>query len=267
MYVKVVGSEFILEDIDVDKLYLKYGDEQLYLYKRDNKFVLPFEDLQGFLTKKNEPVYFYDGYENVIQVDQHGKVNFEEEAYLKEGKHTYFIFINRDNHLSLIYNKRPPVAHLYNRDAILVHKEVKNNAVELHVEFSSRFFKPISSNCIIKVRGEGRKEKVRAYEIQSEKMNDIDYKTLVKFRIKRKHTKRLLGDELPYENYNSMIYDVFLNYLLEEYTLSRGTLRLGFPLDQPDVHEDESWVDFNETHMILHKSYPTMHGNLSYVFR
>src|SRR5699024_12429199 len=99
-------------------------------------FFLPFEDLQGFLTRKNEPIYFYDGYEDVIQVNQYSKVNFESEAYLKEGKHTYFIFVNRDNHLSLIYNKRPPVAHLYNRDATLVHNEVKNNEIELHVEVS-----------------------------------------------------------------------------------------------------------------------------------
>jgi len=266
LYVKIEGSEFILEDIDVDELYLKYEDERLYLYKRDNGFALPFEDLQGFLTKRNEPIYFYDGYENVIQVNQHSKVKFEAETYLKEEKHTYFIFINRDNHLSLVYNKRPPVAYLYNRDARLVHKEMKNNAVELHVEFSSRFFKPISSSCIIKIRGEGRKEKVRAYEIQSEKMNDTAYNTIVKFQIKHKHTKRLIGDEVPYEKYDTKIYDVFFNYQIEEYTLSRGTLRLGFPLDQSDAHEDESWIDFNETHMILHKSYPTMHGNLSFRF-
>src|SRR5699024_10885795 len=141
-----------------------------------------------------------------------------------------------------------------NRDATLVHKEVKNNAVELHVEISSRLFKPISSNCIIKIRGEGRKEKVRAYEIQSEKMNAMNYKTIVKFQIKRKHTKRLFGKEVSYEKYNSMMYDVFFNYQIEEYTLSRGTLRLGFPLDQSDAHEDESWIEFNETHMMLYKS-------------
>src|SRR5699024_11572690 len=122
--------------------------------------------------------------------NQHSNVKFDVETYLKEEKHTYFIFINRDNHLSLIYNKRPPVAHLYNRDARLVHKEVKNNAVDLHGEFSSRFFKPISSNCIIKIRGEGRKEKVRAYEIESEKMSDTDYNTIVKFQIKHKQDRK-----------------------------------------------------------------------------
>src|SRR5699024_12216479 len=130
---------------------------------------------------------------NMKEENKKKKIKDEAEKYVKEENHTYFIFINRDNHLSLVYNKRPPVAYLYNRDARLVHKEMKNNAVELHVEFSSRFFKPISSSCIIKIRGEGRKEKVRAYEIQSEKMNDTAYNTIVKFQIKHKHTKRLIG--------------------------------------------------------------------------
>src|SRR5699024_7072338 len=49
-------------------------------------------------------------------------------------------------------------------------------------------------------------------------------------------------------------------------TLSRGALRLSFPLDQSDAHEDESWIDFNETLMMLYKSYPTMHDNLSFRF-
>src|SRR5699024_11714020 len=102
-------------------------------YKRDNRFVLSFEDLQGFLTKKNEPIYFYDGYENVIQVNQHSNVKFDVETYLKEEKHTYFIFINRDNHLYLIYNKITPVTNLYNSYARLVHKKVKNNIDEFQV--------------------------------------------------------------------------------------------------------------------------------------
>src|SRR5699024_11288408 len=111
---------------------------------------------------------------NCYQVNQISNIKIDMKKKLKKEIHKFFFFINRDNHLYLIYNKRPPVAHLYNRDARLVHKEVKNNAVDLHVEFSSRFFKPISSNCIIKIRGEGRKEKVRAYEIESEKMSDTD---------------------------------------------------------------------------------------------
>src|SRR5699024_59809 len=155
---------------------------------------------------------FYDGYENVIQVNQHSNVKFDVETYLKDEKHTYFIFINRDNHLSLIYNKRPPVAHLYNCDARLVHKEVKNNAVDLHVEFTYRFFKPISPNWIIKTRREAKKEKVQAYEIEPQKMSDTDHNIIVKFHIKHKHKNRLIGDEVPYEKYVTKIDDVFFNY-------------------------------------------------------
>lgn len=251
----------------VKELYLKHGSEVLHLNKKQNEFVLSLDDLKGFLTKKNEAISFYDEYDQLIQMEKHASnVYFESETYLKEGKHSYFIFMNRDNHLSLIYNKRPPVGHLYNGDATLVHKEVQDNAIDMHIAFSCRFFKPISANCIIRVRGEKRQEKVWAYEIQSEKINNNDYKTVVKFRIKSKNTKRLFGEDVPYEKYNTMIYDVFFNYQIEEYSLSRGRIRLAFPYDQPDAYGDEEWLEFNDTHMMLHKSYPTINGNFSFRF-
>lgn len=255
---------FFIEGLTSRQLFLKTEEKMLEVKKTENTFTLSIEELLEFFKVKNHPLKFIDENGQMIQFASITEpVEFAENSYLKKGKHKYFIYIDQEDELCLIYNKKPSIMHFYNRDVDFHGMVAQDDKVILKFSFHSKYFQVDQPKCFIKIRNQ---EYIDLLAIERFSVTPVDaryYKTEVEASLNKEQIRQILGDGFSYETFNPSIYDLSFGFTIKEMTISAFTPRIKYFKTNPELLNDEHWVPFNESHHFLVRPYSTLHEALS----
>lgn len=257
-------NTFFIEHLASQELFLNNKEKTLQLKKVGDTFTLTLEELLEFFKVKNHPLKFVDETGSTIQFHSISEpIEIQENSYLKKGKSRYFVYIDEEDELCLIYNKKPSIMHFYNRDVEFNGMLERDGKIILKFSFHSKYFQVDQPKCFIKVRNQ---EYLDTLTIEQFSVTPVDaryYKTEVEASLNKKQIQRLLGDELSYESFNPSIYDFSFGFTVKEMPISAFTPRIKFFKTNPELLNDEHWIPFNTSHYFLVRPYSTLHEALS----
>ncbi|WP_394877731.1 hypothetical protein [Mammaliicoccus lentus] len=221
MKLRVINNEFILSDVEYKNIYVYHKNNKLNFKKENDKFILSYNDLQEFLTDPNEQLLLYNENDKIINIDiDQEEVNFGKNSLLKNGKNRYYIYINSRNNLSLIYNKKPSLNHLYNRDAEYKGTKVIGEEIHLYFEFVSKYFLPTSMSSTIVIRKTKKQINIPVDKFDCFKESNNRYRIYATIILDVQNITKLLGEDADILNYDFNVYDVFFNYKINEFPLT-----------------------------------------------
>lgn len=265
MELLVKNKCFIMKTASYSNIYLynDHEDTKLYFHKKDGEFLLSIEKLIAFFIVPKRILKLYDENNNVINVSKE-KIKFGNNTYLKQEDHTYYIFLDSEDNLSIIYNKKPSLNFLYNKDAKYKGSSVDKEVINLKFEFSVKHFKPTSLRASIIVR---KSKKSKSFKINNFTVSDIsinEFKISATLKLDKEDIKLLIGENPDISNYDFNVYDIFFHYEINEFPLTNLMPKISFNKNDEFIYNDENWIDYDDENVILCRSYRTFHGYLSF---
>ncbi|MGW7948394.1 CDP-glycerol glycerophosphotransferase family protein [Staphylococcus xylosus] len=265
MEVKVKNNCFIIKAVNHSNIYVynHHDDTKLFFSKQNGDFLLSIEKLISFFMIPERIFKIYDENNEVINISAQ-KVKFENKTYLQKKNHTYYIFIDSEDNLSLIYNKKPSLNFLYNKDAIYKGSSVEKGVINLNFEFSVKHFKPTSLRASIIVRNTKKSTSFKINDFSVSDMTLNKYRIFATLKLDVEDIKLILGENTDVSNYDFHVYDVFFHYDINEFPLTNLMPKISFRKDAEYIYNDENWIDYDDENMLLLRSYRTFHGYLSF---
>ncbi|WP_313351387.1 hypothetical protein [Exiguobacterium sp.] len=204
---------FFIENLPHQSLQLAINEQLIPLQKIETAFVLSIDTLLVIFKKKNHPVKFVDESGTPISFKHLSEpLVIAPNSYIKQGKHSYFIFIDQDDELSLIYNKKPSIMNFYDQDVLFEGITRQDDVLLLKFSFHSKYFEVEQPSCFIKFR---HLEQKIALPINRFSVTPVDarrFKTEVEAVIEPELVNQLLGDQYDYETLNVNIYDLLFGF-------------------------------------------------------
>jgi len=265
MELKVKNNCFFMKGLNCSNIYVynDQNDTKLFFKKRNEEFLLPIENLISFFTTPEIILNLYNENNEIINI-KNQKVKFENNTYLKQKNHTYYIFTNSADNLSLLYNKKPSLNFFYNKDAIYKGASVNKDVINLNFEFSVKHFKPISLKSSIIVRKTKKSKSFKINDFEISEISPNGYKVFATLKLDIEDIKLLLGEDTDISNYDFHVYDVFFHYEIEELPLTNLMPKISFSKKEEYIYKDENWIDYDEKNKLLLRFYRTFHGYLSF---
>lgn len=263
MEIKVENKCFVIENLKESQIKLSNNGINKSFDSVNGKIVIKFEDLQELLKEKNQPLFFKSQHDEDIIVNN--EIHKFGHTSIKKKKATYYIYITKENKIAVIYNKRPALLNFYNKNGVLEDVNVVNNQLIMKMSFECYNYKPTYIEGKIKVRNKDIEIIVNGKIIDiNQNMNT--FKVTAQLEIKLEELEYLFLGDVPFYKYNSDIYDISINYQIDEMLISKYYARLKFSQQNKYLINDENWLEFSDTFMLLCRPYPTIYGNLSMRF-
>ncbi|MCD8836207.1 CDP-glycerol glycerophosphotransferase family protein [Mammaliicoccus sciuri] len=260
MEIKVENKCFVIENLKESQIKLSNNGINKSFDSVNGKIVIKFEDLQELLKEKNQPLFFKSQHDEDIIVNN--EIHKFGHTSIKKKKATYYIYITKENKIAVIYNKRPALLNFYNKNGVLEDVNVVNNQLIMKMSFECYNYKPTYIEGKIKVRNKDIEIIVNGKIIDiNQNMNT--FKVTAQLEIKLEELEYLFLGDVPFYKYNSDIYDISINYQIDEMLISKYYARLKFSQQNKYLINDENWLEFSDTFMLLCRPYPTIYGNLS----
>ncbi|MFT2139926.1 CDP-glycerol glycerophosphotransferase family protein [Staphylococcus sp. GDY8P145P] len=260
MEIKVENKCFVIENLKESQIKLSNNGINKSFDSVNGKIVIKFEDLQELLKEKNQPLFFKSQHDEDIIVNN--EIHKFGHTSIKKKKATYYIYITKENKIAVIYNKRPALLNFYNKNGVLEDVNVVNNQLIMKLSFECYNYKPTYIEGKIKVRNKDIEIIVNGKIIDiNQNMNT--FKVTAQLEIKLEELEYLFMGDVPFYKYNSDIYDISINYQIDEMLISKYYARLKFSQQNKYLINDENWLEFSDTFMLLCRPYPTIYGNLS----
>lgn len=260
MEINVENNSFIIKNLQESKLILENNHSKKVFSREEDEFVIKYKDLEELLKVKNFPLTFKnENGEDLILSDDIFKF---ESTVIKHNKSMYYIYVTKENKLSVIYNKKPSILNFYHNDGCIKEAKVENNTLIIQINYHCSIYKPISIEGKIKVRNKETEIKTIGQIVDISKNNHI-YNVTANLIFKLDELNELFMGRIPDYIYNSDIYDISFNYKIEEMQISKYYTRLKFPLENKYNINDENWLTYDKEFMLLCRPYPTTYGNLS----
>lgn len=264
MKITCQNQTFFIEHIVSKELFLDIDGRLVPLRKIENTFILTIEELLAAFKTKNKPLKFLNEMGHPIDFKNISQpVEFQKNSFLKQGKHTYFIFIDQDDQLSLIYNKKPSIMNFYNKDVTFGGMRYQNDKLILIFSFHSKYFRVANPKCFVKTRNQ---EQTFSLDIVQFSVTPVDarlYETIVEAALSKEQLLDLLGEQFAFETLNSNIYDFSFGFTINEMLISGFTPRIKFLKTSPELTNDEHWVPLNDDYYLFVRPYSTLHEGLS----
>lgn len=257
----VEGDSFNITDIQEDQLILEYGGRQQKFEQEGHQFKISYEALQKVLTKKNEPLIFQTAEGQPYIVEGQLVEGFKAGRIVK-GKATYTLYVNEKRELCVIYNKKPSILNFYHGACRYQGATVENDVLNIHVNFTTVHYKPVSIKGKIKVRNKDT-EVISTGIVHQIQQNQDVYEVTASLVFDLVAIRKLLGDTIPFYTYNSDIYDIRFNFQIEDMPISQFYPKVKFPVEDKYKWHDEHWMSLDEHFKLLCRPYPTMSGNLA----
>jgi|GEM_PF-558953 len=255
---------FLIENLPQQTLFLAINEQPIPVQQTETGFSLSIDTLLDVLKKKNHPVKFVDATGTAISFKHLSEpLDIAPNCYIKQGKHTYFIFIDQEDELSLIYNKKPSIMHFFDHDIRFEGLTRHNESLLLKFSFHSKYFEVKQPSCFIKIRHQ--EEKV-ALPIERFNVTPVDarrFKTEVEAVIEKELVDQLLGTRYDYDAFNANIYDLMFGFTIREMPISGFTPRIRHFKNHPELLNDEHWLPFDDRYDVLVRPYSTVSERLA----
>lgn len=255
------SQKFIIENLQENKLLIYSETDVLSFEKEHGIFNISSEKLLGFYQIENSPLHILDGNGSPIDVSQiEDEINFSNDTYLSIDGKNYYIYIDKHNLLTLVFNKKPSLFNFYNKDCEIIN--ISTNNKEFTINFTCKYFKPTSVNVFIKDRNHVFEIPLKASSFKVSTLKRNTFQVQANFIIEKNAIRSLISNDKNLNNYNVESYDLHFNYDIKEMSLSEYPPRIKAPNANYFSEKDEVWGGF-ENKMCLFKLYSTKHGNLS----
>lgn len=252
---------FYIEGINEENLYIKYKDYLLPLMKNKNGFVLSVSEIQNFFEIENTPLHFVNDNGVFVKINQiKSDIFFDDNTYIQNKGATYYIYIDKYDFLTIVYNKRPSLFNFYRNDSNLINIDEKNSS--LVFQFSCKYFIPKSVKLHIIIRNSNREETIEASHFNVTKTDKNIYHIKANIKFSFDNIKDLLLNDENIVNYNLESYDFYFSYKINEMPLSAYPPRIK-NTDQRINKNNEIWFDFRDSKKCLFNFYSTHKNNLS----
>lgn len=252
----------IFEDINERELYLKNEDRCLFIKKNNNTFILTTDELLSLDISINEPLSFINGNNEVIKIDSSiSNIEFSKNTFLKSNEGNYYIYIDKYDSLTIVFNKKPSLFNTYRNDCEII--SINSKTSNFKFQFSCKYFKPTNINMHIKTRSSKIEDSIEAQSFDVTEVDNNIYVVTVTVLLNSNIIKNLTTNYIDIKNYNLEAYDLFFSYQIEEMPLSNYGPRIKSSNKSIFNENDENWLEFDDSSMCLIKFYSTNHDNLS----
>lgn len=255
---------FLIENLPQQTIYLAVNEQLIPVQQTETGFSLSVDTLVDIFRKKNYPIKFVDETGTAISFKHLSKpLDIAPNSFIKQGKHSYFIFIDQDDELSLIYNKKPSIMNFYDQDVLFEGMARHDDVLRLKFSFHSKYVEVEQPSCFIKFR---HLEQKIALPIERFTVTPVDarrFKTEVVAVIEQGLIDQLLGDRYTYDAFNANIYDLLFGFSIREMPISGFTPRIRHLKNHPELLNDEHWLPFNDQYNVLVRPYSTVSERLA----
>lgn len=255
------SQNFIIENLHVNKLLIYSDTDFLSFEKEHGTLNISSEKLLDFYQIENSPLHILDEDGepiNVALIEE--EIIFSNETYLSVDDKNYYIYIDKNNLLTLVYNRKPSLFNFYKKDCELINISSENR--EFTINFTCKYFKPIMVNVFIKDRNHTFEIPLTANSFKVSTIKPYTFHIKANFIIDQSAISNLVGIDENISNYNVEAYDLHFSYQIKEMPLSEYPPRIKTSNANFLKEDDEVWGEFKNK-MCLFKLYSTMHGNLS----
>lgn len=124
------SQKFIIENLHKNKLLIYSENGALSFEKELGIFNIPLEKLLNFYQIENAPLHILGEDGNPIDTSKiDGEIDFSNDTYLSIDEKNYYIYIDKNNLLTLVFNKKPSLFNFYNKDCEItnISKEKKHS--------------------------------------------------------------------------------------------------------------------------------------------
>ncbi|OEL01087.1 hypothetical protein AST12_11090 [Staphylococcus succinus] len=255
------SQKFIIENLHKNKLLIYSENGALSFEKELGIFNIPLEKLLDFYQIENAPLHILGEDGNPIDTSKiDGEIDFSNDTYLSIDEKNYYIYIDKNNLLTLVFNKKPSLFNFYNKDCEITNISKEKKAFTIN--FTCKYFKPTSVNVLIKDRNHTFEILLTASSFKVIVLKRNTFHIQAHFVIDKNAIRYIINNDKNIINYNVEAYDIHFNYNIKEMPLSEYPPRIKAPEANIFKENDEVWGEFKNK-MCLFKMYATQHGNLS----
>ncbi|MEB6257697.1 CDP-glycerol glycerophosphotransferase family protein [Mammaliicoccus sciuri] len=251
-----------IQNIKENHIYLVYENSKLALNRSEDTFSLSITELYNFFSTEKSPLHFVNDNGDFIKINPSiSEVTFEEKTFMSNEFGNYYIYIDKSDYLSIVYNKKPSLFNTYTNDSQLIDVDESSNS--LSFQFGCKYFIPTEVKLHIVSRNTNAQEIINAASIKVNKIDKHIYQIQACIKL---NDNTLLSSLLNHEfteNYNLESYDLYFSYKVKEMPLSSYPPRIKLTNQSLLNSNDEIWFDYNNTGKCLIKLYSTQKGNLS----
>lgn len=255
------SNKFIIENLHEKKLFIHSENGALSFEKEQGIFNISSEKLLAFYQIENAPLHILNEHDIPIDVSQiDGEIDFSSDTYLSVDDKNYYLYIDQNNLLTLVFNKKPSFFNFYNKDCEIIN--ISRDSKAFTINFTCKYFKPTSLNVFIKDRNHTFEIPLTTSSFKVITLKQHTFQVTANFIIDKNAISNLINYDENIINYNVEAYDLHFNYDIKEMPLSEYPPRIKAPNAYMFKENDEVWGEF-ENKMCLFKMYNTKHGNLS----
>ncbi len=255
---------FLIENLPQQTLYLAINEQHIPVQQTETGFSLSVDALLSIFRKKNHPIKFVDELGTPVSFKHLSEpLDIAPNSYIKQGKHSYFIFIDQDDELSLIYNKKPSIMNFYDRDVQFEGMTRQDDVLLLKFSFHSKYVAVAQPSCFVKFRHQEQKIALPIERFTVTPVDACRFRTEVEAVIDKELVEQLLGDRYTYDAFNANIYDLLFGFSIREMPISGFTPRIRHFKNHPELLNDEHWLPLNEQYDVLVRPYSTVSERLA----
>lgn len=255
------SNKFTIENLHEKKLFIHSENGALSFEKEQGIFNISSEKLLAFYQIENAPLHILNEHDIPIDVSQiDGEIDFSSDTYLSVDDKNYYLYIDQNNLLTLVFNKKPSFFNFYNKDCEIIN--ISRDSKAFTINFTCKYFKPTSLNVFIKDRNHTFEIPLTTSSFKVITLKQHTFQVTANFIIDKNAISNLINYDENIISYNVEAYDLHFNYDIKEMPLSEYPPRIKAPNAYMFKENDEVWGEF-ENKMCLFKMYNTKHGNLS----
>lgn len=256
------SENIIIKDLEEELLFLKKDDNYLPLNKENQIFIISLNELKQFFEIENSPCHIVnkEGYPlNVNHISTN--IVFNDNSYLEDRDGNYYIYIDENDVLTIVFKTKPSIFNFYNKDCEII--DIVEDGSAFSFQFTCKYFKPTVVKGHIKVRNQKIVVPFRASSFEVIEKKPRLFQVVANIQVDSNVIQQLIKKFKAINNYNTEAYDFHFSYEIQEMPLSTYGPRIKATHEALFENKDEVWGEFDDNKMCLIKLYATGKGNLS----
>ncbi len=251
----IIGSDekafFIKSEIDFGELFLVAGSKLLSISKNDLGYYIPTTLIDQASKKSGGLIKIVTNNRQQLRVTDAFKVMAENQCYLTNNRHSYFIYRSVDNCIRVSRDKAPSPKSYYKNHEL---NEVTSQAGDMHLNLTIRteVFPLASISGLVKLRGNQQRQVVLGTVTQMKELANGVFEHQVNI-VLTADVMKTVASELNQNYYSYDIFDFFFTFEVAEQPLTPTAFRISCP----NLPKDTAVISNGPEEVMVIHCYPT----------
>ena len=251
----IIGSQdqgfFIKSATNFGQLFLEAGNKLLPIEKNEFGYYIPTTLIDQGSSKDGGLIKIVTNNRQQLRVTDAFKVMAENQSYLTNNKHSYFIYRSVDNCIRVSRDKAPSPKSYYKNHEL---DEVTSQAGDMHLNLTIRteVFPLASINGLVKLRGNQQRHEALGAVTQMKELANGVFEHQVNI-VLTADVMKAVASELNQNYYSYDIFDFFFTFEVAEQPL----MPTAFRISCPNLPKDTAVISNGEDEVMVIHCYPT----------